>query len=293
MSMRDGLYNAITIFFVIATITVVLLVASQLLTPVAISNNLPTLIPTIVVADAAAAGTTEAGPSADPSAVTVTAIPSAQQFIYATAAAIRTAVSQSLQGTLGGTRIGQAADIGNDAGDGTASPAPSIAPSRTITPTIDRTPSRTPTDTATPRDTPTRTPTPTRLPLTPTATDSPWLFAADLTQQGENDRNSMGCDWMGIGGQVYGLDGAPLASPLVVHVYSDDFDRRVTSGTNSIFGAVSGWEMAVAPEPAPGIVYVQVETVNRTPLSEPLLIRFDGSCDFNLAIVDFTQLRTP
>jgi hypothetical protein len=94
--------------------------------------------------------------------------------------------------------------------ENTATPVPINTLRPTLTPSITPTfPPPTPTKTPTP--TPTDTPTPGPSP-TVTSTRSPFPFTKDIVspQYLQNFANAAGCNWMGIAGEVFDLQGNPV-----------------------------------------------------------------------------------
>jgi len=176
-------------------------------------------------------------------------------------------------------------------------PEASNTPTTTLTPTIGASPTatitNTPAATATPAET--DTPTPTATATGPSETPPPPLPYALLSEPTftANTYNSAGCAWQGIGGQVLGIDQQPYTGPqLVVHVYTAGQDfPRVNTGTNSVYGN-AGFEVAVAQQLIPGTTYfVDLETVNGTKIAPTVQVTFPGTCDTNVAILTFVQLR--
>jgi hypothetical protein len=185
----------------------------------------------------------------------------------------------------------------------TLTPTDTLTPTETETPTPTITTSATITDTAAPTDTPSATPTPsvsptpspTETPTGPTPTLentlSPFLF--DL-REGQiiltsNFANSAACAWQGIGGQVFDLSGAPM-NGLRLHVFGGDIDRRVDSGSNSLYGA-AGWEQPVDSKINGNTYYVELESQGGTVISPRVTVTFPSDCTKNLALVNFIQVR--
>jgi hypothetical protein len=168
----------------------------------------------------------------------------------------------------------------------TAPPTPTITdtPGPTLTPSDTPTPSLVPSETATP--TPTG-PTPTRTP-----TRSPFLFDV-LTDVfiGPNSVNSAGCAWQGVGGSVLDLNGNEIAQQYQVRVIGNGIDRTVFTGSNSIYGPVSGWEVALGSTISQQTVFVRLETAIGTQISPEIQITFPGDCNANSAIVRFQQVQ--
>lgn len=177
---------------------------------------------------------------------------------------------------------------------GTATPTPTRTLPATFTPVP---PSATPTSTATHTTTPqpSMTPSLTFTPSnTPTPTDTPVPFPYRL--QGEpqfrdNFANSLGCDWQGVGGQVFDTVGQELqpeqANRLRIHIFNDRVDTVLRLGTNSFYGERTGWEVRTSGAPARELVYVRLELVDGTPQSNDAQINFPSGCDSNLAVVNF------
>jgi len=179
----------------------------------------------------------------------------------------------------------------------------SMTPTNTETPTLTITTSATITDTPAATDTPSMTPTPsvsptlepTATPTGPTATLAPTLspFLFDLREGRiiltSNFANSAGCAWQGIGGQVFDLAGAPM-NGLRLHVFGADIDRRVDSGSNSLYGA-AGWEQPVDNKINANTYYVELESQGGTVISPQVTVTFPSDCSQNLALVNFIQVR--
>lgn len=185
----------------------------------------------------------------------------------------------------------------------TLTPTDTLTPTETETPTLTITTSATITDTPAATDTPSATPTPaqtdtpvpTATPTGPTETPVPTLspFLFDL-REGQiiltsNFANSAGCAWQGIGGQVFDLQGAPM-NGLRLHVYGADIDRRVDSGSNSLYGA-AGWEQPVDNKINGNTYYVELESQGGTIISPRVSVQFPSDCTKNLALVNFIQVR--
>jgi hypothetical protein len=173
----------------------------------------------------------------------------------------------------------------------TATPTPTITTSPTITTTA--APTDTPSMTPTPENSSTPVPTATATGPTPTLapTLSPFLF--DLREGNviftSNFANSAACAWQGIGGQVYDLAGQPM-NGLRLHVYGGDIDRRVDSGSNSLYGA-AGWEQPVDNKINANTYYVELESQGGTVISPRVEVPFPSDCTKNLALVNFIQVR--
>lgn len=216
---------------------------------------------------------------------------------------------------LGGRARAQEADEPAAAGDATATPtvaAPTpnatltgtSIPTATATPTVTPTPTITPTNlptlTMVPTDTPTATPTPTST-STPVPTNTPAATATntrapfDYVLRGgsvtyrDNFANSAGCDWLGIAGQVFDLNGQPQTG-LMVHVSGGGVDQRVRTGDYPAYGQ-SGWEIYLDNHPKAGTFTVRLETAGGQPLSDAITVETGTTCEHNLALLAFDQVQ--
>jgi hypothetical protein len=174
-----------------------------------------------------------------------------------------------------------------------APPTATIAPSATLT----LAPSATITSTAGPTSTFTVTPTltittpPTALPSPTGPTPSPFPFALRDSQVTftTNFANTAGCNWQGIGGQVFDANGNPLTN-IRVHVFGQNFEQFAISGSNSLYG-VGGYEISVGTTFAPASFVVELLSDQGTTISPQVTVAFPGDCSRNLALVNFIQTR--
>lgn len=166
---------------------------------------------------------------------------------------------------------------------GTASPTASRAqPTATVTPTATWTPSATMP----------LSPSPPGPPGTPTPTLSPYPF---IVQPGtpllrENFAyTEVGCDWQGIAGQAVTTRGEPVID-VEVRVVGDDFpDTATTTGANTTYGP-AGWELVLSDAPNDDRYAVALWAGDRQ-ISPTVEVAFPGTCQQNLAIVNFVQTR--
>lgn len=170
--------------------------------------------------------------------------------------------------------------------------APTLPPTFTITPTQTPTitPSETPTPTLTPTQTITQTPTVPSIP--PTVTTSPFPFTLRNNQLAftSNFANTAGCQWQGMGGAVFDLNDQPL-NGIRVHVFGGQgVDLYTASGTNTLYGQ-GGWEIQVDTTISTQIYYIELQSQEGTTLSPTVQITYPGSCEGNLAVINFEQTR--
>ncbi len=168
-----------------------------------------------------------------------------------------------------------------------------LAPTNTRRPTL--TPSITPTfppftPTRTPSPTPTHTPTPGPSP-TATNTRSPFPFtkSPDSPIPLANYANNAGCNWLGIAGEVFDLNGNPVGSSTYqVHVWDSGVDVRAPVGGATAYGP-SGYEVYLFDAPRVQSHNVQLETVNGTAVSQIYRVTTWASCNQNLLYFVFLQ----
>ncbi|PJF31022.1 MAG: hypothetical protein CUN51_05970 [Candidatus Thermofonsia Clade 1 bacterium] len=162
----------------------------------------------------------------------------------------------------------------------TLTPSPTFTPSLTATPTAIATPTETPTLTLT--STQTLTPTPT---FTPTVT-----FPFALRQIAfARFQNRADCDFQGVSGAVFGLQGERLTARVGIQaqVTGGNFTQRISIESDSTYG----WVIQVSGRPRRATYRVQLLSREGVILSPAVSVQFDGNCERNLAQVDFTQVR--
>ncbi len=173
----------------------------------------------------------------------------------------------------------------------------------TDTPTISPTPPP-PTDTPiptntrpgpsqTPSRTPTSTVTPTRSGPTPTATRTRSAFNYEL-QNGSvtylaNFINGSGCNWFGLAGQAFDLNGRPIIG-LTVHLEGGGLSLDALTGSQPAIGP-GGYEIPLDNHPVEtsDTYRLQLRNNTGTALSDTLVIKTFGDCKRNLVLVNFVQ----
>lgn len=177
----------------------------------------------------------------------------------------------------------------------TPSPTLTLTVTSSVTPTFTVSPSPTITDTpaASPTPTITETSNVTPTPGTPTATPPPpYIFSQrGETRFSSNFANTLGCAWQGIGGQVFDLQGIEMTTPYQIHVYGGGIDQVVNTGSNSIYGPSSGWEVQVSSATNTNTYFVELRTSFGTVVSAPVQVTFAQDCTRNVALVDFVQIQ--
>ncbi len=105
----------------------------------------------------------------------------------------------------------------------------------------------------------------------------------------------VGCNWSGVGGQVFDLNGE-VVTGLVVQVggvlSGVEFLSLGITGNSPALGE-GGYEVKLADRPVAtnGALWVQVFDVNGNPLSHRIFIETFGVCDRNFILLNFTEVR--
>jgi hypothetical protein len=254
-------YNITSIIALILSVVVIIGVVVTVLSPQPIPSG--ALLPTAMVL-----------PSATPVTPTLTFTPSRTPlpptFTWTPTETLTPTPSDTATATITST-----ATI-------TDTPAATLTPSLTFTPSIS------------PTFTPSITPTGPTATLTPSAVPYPFILREAVKLQ-PNSFNTSGCNWQGMGGQIVQLTGQEFPNQLRVHVFNGDqtFDRFVTTGSNSLYGQLSGWEMKIEDFISTNFYFVQLELNNEahTQISPRYQVDFPADCNRNLAIVNFIATR--
>jgi hypothetical protein len=173
----------------------------------------------------------------------------------------------------------------------TGTPTPSDTPTITPTGTERPTATSTPTITLTPSQTPTITPTgPTR---TPTKTRSAFQFTMQNDQPTyvKNFANTAGCNWLGIAGRVFDLNGNAMQN-LIAHLEGGGLNYDVFVG-DPRFNAYGppAYELYISNQAkdTTDVFRVQLRSAQGQPLSDVYVIRTFADCNKNLILVNFVQ----
>ena len=107
----------------------------------------------------------------------------------------------------------------------------------------------------------------------------------------------LGCNWMGIGGQVFDLNGSPALN-MVVEAGGTLEGQPVLgltlTGLTSVYGP-GGYEIQLADHVAASVdeVWVQIKDDAGRALSEPVFLDTFTSCEQNLIILNFVEQAGP
>jgi hypothetical protein len=177
-------------------------------------------------------------------------------------------------------------------GPPTVTPTPEIFLPATWTTTPTRTPlpSETPTETPTPPPTAVLTETP-----GPTPTGPPFALQPGAPVLTPNIANELGCEWMGVGGQVFDRNGEPITD-LGVHLEGQldglpiELDTLTGSAPNLGPG---GYVFNVSDHPiaSTDTLAIQLNDAAGVPLSEEIFLTTSDSCNENFVLVNWRQVR--
>lgn len=278
------LYNLISLIFLVLTILVLVVVISRVAGPPVEREQAAVNLPTLVALPTATPTFTPSLTLTPTFTYTLSPVPSDTPIPSPT--------------------LSETPDLTATASEFTYTPSftPSLTPSITNTaetpPTITLTPSLTITATLEPtvgEVVPTQDPNvpPTLPPITQEVfgpTISPFPFVQRDVVYTFNFANSAGCNWQGIGGQVYDVNNQPLSNINVHVIGAGGFDRETVSGSNTLYGS-SGWEIAVGNTFTQDSFIVELRSPQGTVISPPVQVNFPGNCNSNLAQVNFVQTR--
>ena len=165
----------------------------------------------------------------------------------------------------------------------------SVLPTMTSTPI----PSYTPEE---PTQIPTLTPTK-KLVLKPTATQA--LLGAQIGSPvgiPNFAHPELGCQWLGLAGQVLAVDDLPVMD-IVVEVGGTLDGSPVlglaVTGESNLYGP-GGYEIKLGDEPiaSDGTIWAQVFDLDGNPISSPTYFPTYADCEKNLILLNFVQTRT-
>jgi hypothetical protein len=104
-----------------------------------------------------------------------------------------------------------------------------------------------------------------------------------------NYANNAGCNWLGIAGEVFDLQGNPVPVNVYrVHVWESGIDQRVAVGGAPVYGP-SGYEIFLFDSPRVEDHKLQLETQDGRPVSPIYEDQTRASCNQNLLYFVFIQ----
>ncbi|HEY45359.1 MAG: hypothetical protein AMJ88_18620 [Anaerolineae bacterium SM23_ 63] len=179
------------------------------------------------------------------------------------------------------------------------SPTPTVTPAKTLPPAWTLTPTNTPlaSETPEPTDTPIATETP-DVTETPVAVEMPFALQVGSPARMPNFVNDEGCNWMGMYGQVFDLDNSPILN-LGVHLMGElegleEIDLYALTGSAPDLGPGAYlFNIADQPIASEEDLWIQLDDGSGGLLSDVIYIDTSDSCEENLIMVNFRQIREP
>lgn len=176
-------------------------------------------------------------------------------------------------------------------------PTITSTPEISLPPTWTPLPSETATSTPAPSDTPA--PSPTAEP-DETEEGGPVSSEPFAPQEGSpiftpNIANDLECQWMGVGGQIFDINGEPIQG-LGLHLEGSlagaDIELDSLSGSAPSLGPAGYvFNLADAPVASEGSLWIQVNDTAGVTLSEQVFFDTSESCDENFVLVNWAQVR--
>jgi hypothetical protein len=161
-----------------------------------------------------------------------------------------------------------------------ASPELPLPPQHTATPLVTSTPIP---------------PTSTPLILTPEPTPLPYALQEGTPAYIQNFLNDLGCDWMGVAGQVVGWEqnGTP---DLWVHLGGElegvSLDLLSLPGSASGYGG-GGFEFLLgdAPVASENLIWIELQDPSGNPMTERTYLSTSEACEENLILVNWVLVE--
>jgi hypothetical protein len=105
----------------------------------------------------------------------------------------------------------------------------------------------------------------------------------------QNYANNAGCNWLGIAGLVFDLQGNPVSpGEYQVHAWGSGIDIRVSVSGAPAYGP-SGYEVYLSDSPVVNNYSLQLETAVGRPVSPIYEVQTHASCSENLLFFVFLQ----
>lgn len=163
-------------------------------------------------------------------------------------------------------------------------------------------PTNTPTITPTPEVTPT--PTFTSTPEPPTATSTPdepgGTFGMQEGSPSAVDSTifhpELACSFMGVAGQAFGLDGAPIPGlqvEIIGTLNGEELNKLAVTGAATQYGTGEYYEVQLADEPLASDSALGVTLYDEAgqPISDTFTFSTTASCQENLIFINFVELE--
>lgn len=121
------------------------------------------------------------------------------------------------------------------------------------------------------------------------------LQGAPTGLKSEVFKPATGCTWQGVAGLVVDMQSKPLVNIMIILKGSYDgktISTQTISGTHTEYGE-SGYEfqLGTAPITSNGLLSIQLVDQAGLPLSEEVIFDTYGTCDKNLVLINFKQVK--
>ncbi len=112
---------------------------------------------------------------------------------------------------------------------------------------------------------------------------------------GDGFHPELECNWVGVAGQVEGLNGEPLRNLFIRlggSLEGQTFDLVTITGSAPIYGS-GGYEFIIANRlvGTTGTLWIQLEDVQGLPMSGRIYFNTYAECERNLAVIYLVQVR--
>jgi hypothetical protein len=182
------------------------------------------------------------------------------------------------------------------------SPAPTSGPVETqVVPSAAAGTQIPPTEITVPGSTATNTEPPPQIPATPGPTETPLPAIRFYMQPGMPIRMQnfvapeSGCNWMGIAGQVFGLNGDPLTGVVIEvggSLNGQPLHGLALTGSSPSVGP-GGYVIALADYPvqSDGTIWIQVLDQGGNPKTGRILLTTSDRCEENLTLINLIEVN--
>ncbi len=99
-----------------------------------------------------------------------------------------------------------------------------------------------------------------------------------------------GCTGLWLVGQLFDMNGGPFPGTIYISVRGENFEQLVFSGTAPQWGE-SAYEVSLNSTPIEAEFELRLLAATGMPLSEPIIVRTLSSCESNVAVANFIQVR--
>jgi hypothetical protein len=108
-----------------------------------------------------------------------------------------------------------------------------------------------------------------------------------------NFLNNAGCNWFGMAGRAFGLDGNPVIG-LTVHLEGGGINVDVVTGSGPAALGPGSYEIPLGDHPVEttNVYFVQLRTSMGGALSDVFMIPTHAQCSMNLVLVNFSATHS-